>query len=151
MTPSAYKPRPVAFLKLWEEGPWRMKVYGIAYGRLRPEEGLVEHALRVASGVLAAVRDHYGVGFIGVHQGKTGNFVFIDWWAQENELHHRVFVSAPETPLDFVETTALGPTACVWDLAVIHYEREAWVETVMKPGSYTGFDAYLARRLTGEV
>jgi len=147
----AYQSRPVSFLELWEYDGWRMKMYGIAHGRTRPENDLVDRARELAAGVLGGVSDHYGVGFIGVHQGKTGNFIFVDWWAQENELHHRVFISTSASPYDFVDATATGPTACVWDLAVIHHERDAWVETVMKRGGRDGFDAYLARRLEGEI
>lgn len=151
MTAFSYEPRPVTFLELWRHKGWRMKLYGIAWQRPRPEAAFVERAREIATGVLPDVSGRYGVGFIGVHQGKTGNFIFVDWWAQENELHHHVFISLPDAPMEFRDQTASGLTACVWDLAVIHHERDAWVEAVMKGGGEEGFDAYLERRLEGMV
>jgi hypothetical protein len=40
-----------------------------------------------------AATPSYHLGFLGVHDGRTSNFVFLDYWAEENELHHHVFVS----------------------------------------------------------
>jgi hypothetical protein len=150
MTRFAYQPRPISFLELWRHGSWRIKLYGIAYGRPAPEAALVDRARGLAKDVLEEVTDHYGVGFVGVHQGKTAHFIFVDWWARENELNHRVFVSEPDAPMNFVDQTASGVMACVWDLAVIGHERNAWIETVMKSGAGDPFEAYLARRLQGE-
>lgn len=151
MSEFSYQPRPVTFLDLWEHRGWRMKLYGIAYGRSRPEASLVQRAGELAAEILPEASEEYGVGFIGAHQGKAGNFIFVDWWADENELHHHVFISKDGAPEDFVDATATGPTACVWDLAVIHYERNAWIETVMKRAGEEAFDAYLERRLEGTI
>ena len=41
--------------------------------------------------------------------------------------------------------------ACVWDLAVIGFEREAWLEAVLSNPRGPDVEAYLARRLSGEV
>lgn len=128
-----------------------MKVYGIAYDRPRPDAELVDVAKQLAARTLSEAKDAYGVGFIGVHQGKTSHFIFVDWWAQENELHHHVFISPLETPLDFREATATGVMACVWDLAVLQFERDAWVDTVLKRGGAGGFEGYLERRMDAEV
>jgi hypothetical protein len=146
-----YQPRPVSFLELWTHGAWRLKVYGIAWGRDRPAPELVQRAKELAVGALGGGADHYGVGFIGVHQGKTAHFIFVDWWARENELNHHVYISSLDDPLVFEDATATGVAACVWDLAVIAHERDAWVETVLKTGGANGFDAYLQRRMEGEV
>ena len=89
--PSAhYQKRTIRFLELWQHGSWRIKVYGIASGRPAPREELIEAAKRVAAERLASVAaslQHYFVGFLGVHDGRTSNFAFVDWWAHENELH----------------------------------------------------------------
>lgn len=151
MTSFSYQPRPVTFLELWHHGPWRMKIYGIAWGRDRPMPELVVAAKRLAAPLLDGAADAYGVGFIGVHQGRTAHFLFVDWWARENELNHHVFISSLEDPLGFSEATASGVMACVWDLAVIGHERQAWIDNVLRTGGRDGFAAYLDRRLEGEV
>lgn len=149
--PIPYQPRPVQFLEIWRYGSWRIKLYGIAYDRPSPEPFLIDKAKSIAGHLLPAARDHYGVGFMGVHQGKTGHFIFVDWWARENELNHHVFISDPASPMDFSNQTASGVMACVWDLAVISHERNAWVETVMKQDSNDNFESYLARQLEGVI
>jgi hypothetical protein len=35
-----------------------------------------------------------GVGFLGVHGGRGADFVCIDWWAEENESHHHVYLAS---------------------------------------------------------
>jgi hypothetical protein len=94
---------------------------------------------------------HYSVGFLGVHDGRTSNFVFVDWWADENELHHHVFISPTNEPAKLVDMTATGPAACVWDLRVIGFERDAWVETVLRNPAGANINAYLDRRLNENV
>src|ERR1041385_5101876 len=130
---SPYTPRPIRFLELWKPLGWQIKVYGIAYNRPAPEPSLVGKAKEIAASRLAAIPpglQHYSVGFLGVHQGKTGDFVFIDWWADENELHHHVYVAAGPGR-DFSYVTPSGLSACVWDLRVIGFERDAWVKRVL--------------------
>ena len=94
---------------------------------------------------------HYEVGFLGIHDGRTSNFVFVDWWADENELHHHVFISPPDKPAELLDMTATGPTACVWDLRGIGFERDAWVSTVLRNAGGPDIDAYLAQRLNEDA
>lgn len=151
MSSFSYTPRPIRFIELWRHRAWRMKIYGIASGRSRPESVYVDRAKELAAGLLDAATGHYAVGFIGVHQGKTAHFIFVDWWANENELNHHVFISSLDDPMVFTNATATGVMACVWDLAVIGHERQAWIETVLEPGGGDDFAAYLAMRMEGEV
>jgi hypothetical protein len=152
MTP--YAPRPIRFLELWQPGDWRIKVYGIAHGRSGPRGALVEAGKQVAQRTLATAAgetSHYSVGFVGIHDGRTSNFVFVDWWADENELHHRVFISPTDEPANLVDQTATGPAACVWDLRVIGFERDAWLDTVLHNPAGPDLEAYLQRRLNEDA
>ena len=149
-----YAPRPVRPLPLFGVDGWRLKVHSIAYrGELaRPE--LVQAACRVAAEVLprpAIGEGRYGVGFLGVHDGRGATFVFVDWWADENELHHHAFSSPLDRPGDLIATSPDAFIACAWDLAVIGHERAAWVETVMSNLDGPDLESYLARTLTAEV
>lgn len=150
----AYKPRPIRFLELWETSGWRLKVYGIAYGRPFPRPELIMPAKRVAHQRLLESASHqktYGVGFLGVHDGRTANFVFVDWWAEENELHHHAYVSPTDKPEMLEYVTPTGLMACVWDLRVLSFERQAWVDAVLKNPDASNLEAYLQSRLEEEV
>jgi hypothetical protein len=142
-----FRPRPARFLGLWEIGGWRMKAYGLhaANARLLPELVTAARDLTTRSlpGNMAGA---YGVGFVGVHCGRDSNFVFIDWWACENELHHHVFTSSLQNPLELVRAPD-GVTACVWDLQLIWFERNVWVDKVLNNPRGPDLDAYLKKVL----
>ena len=144
-----YRDRPIRFLGFWDFPGWRMKTYGIAYNRSAPCPGLIATAKEITQERLAqtATEQSYGVGFVGIHQGKTVNFIFIDWWADENELHHHVYVSPEEHPDILEYKTSTGLIACVWDLQLICFEKEAWIEDVLKKPDHPDLQGYLAKQL----
>jgi hypothetical protein len=148
-----YEPRPIRFLELWEPDGWRLKVYGIAHGKPAPRRELVDAAKEVARHTLTKVAkatNHYSVGFLGIHDGRTSNFVFVDWWADENELHHHVYISPTDDPTRLKDTSGNGPAACVWDLRVLAFERDAWLDCILR-NSRPDVEAYLQRRLNEDV
>lgn len=154
MLQEPYQMRPIRFLEWWTEAGWRLKVYGIAYRRDLPRPELVEAAKAVARPLLpqpAVGEGRYGVGFLGVHDGRGANFVFLDWWGNENELTHHVWVSPADQPAALDDVTPTGLTACVWDLAVLWFERQAWVEAVLARPDGPDLDAYLACCLNADV
>jgi len=149
-----YNQRPIRYLGLWEIGGLKLKAYGITCGQIRLEQKLIDAALRVAQERIAASArntNHYGVGFVGIHQGETGDFVFVDWWADENELHHHVYVSPSGKPDDLEYKTPTGLSACVWDLYLIGHERDAWVNHVLKKNRAPDLDGYLNEILNDDV
>jgi hypothetical protein len=150
----AYRRRAIRHLDQWRIGPLRMKVYGIAYRGERPAASLCRAARQVAERRIAesvATTNHYGVGFVGIHEGRDGNFVFVDWWADENELHHHVYVASSGAPMELAYMTPSGLTACVWDLRVLCFEREAWIECVLKHPADPDVEAYLEARLDSDA
>lgn len=94
---------------------------------------------------------HYGVGFVGVHGGRGENQVFLDRWVDENELLHDYVVSRPDRPAELRPAPPDYNSVCVWDLAVQAWERDVWVECVMKRPHRPDFEAYLGRTLEGMV
>jgi hypothetical protein len=149
-----YRPRPIRFLELWADAGWRMKVYGIAYRRSRPRPELVALAKDLALRrlpELAARTTHYGVGFLGVHDGRDASFLFLDFWTDENELRHHVYVSPTVCPEQVQYVTPTGLAACVWDLRVLCFERQAWIDTVLANPAGPDLEQYLARRLDETV
>jgi hypothetical protein len=149
-----YNPRPIRFLELWEESGWRMKIYGISYNRDLPRRELIEAAKNAARDRLpqpAITQGRYGAGFLGIHDGRGANFVFVDWWAEENELHHHVYISPSGQPQQLKYTAPADPQACVWDLRVLCFERQAWLDTVLANPSGVDLEAYLMRRLNEDI
>ncbi len=150
----AYAPRPVRPMGVRSFGDWRLKLYGIAYGRGEPRPELVRAALQAADSTLpvpARGDDRYGLGFLGIHDGRDSNFVFVSWWENENELQHRIFFSAPDRPGELRAASPQEPIACVWDLGVIAHEREAWIRHVLSPPGGGDADGYLADALDANV
>ncbi|WP_037066628.1 hypothetical protein [Pseudonocardia acaciae] len=148
---AAYRRRPVRFLELWEDGGWRTKVYGIAADRELPGAELVAAAKRVARATLpqpARGPDRYGIAFLTVHEGREGAWALLDWWVNGNQVHHHLFGAAVDTPSE-LRPVGTGLMACTWELAVLAFEREAWLRefTAEEPSE----DRYLAARLTAEV
>jgi hypothetical protein len=41
--------------------------------------------------------------------------------------------------------------ACVWELPILAFERDAWVETVLSDAKRPDVPAYLERRLEGRI
>ena len=150
----AYTPRPISALGVEEIAGWRLKVYGIAYGRDGPRPELVDASLAAASERLPQppiTEARYGIGFLGVHDGRGENFVFVDWWAHENELHHQILFSPSDEPGQLRAGTDGDPIACAWDLSVVGHERDAWVRHVLANPHGPDLDAYLADQLSGSV
>ena len=147
-----YQPRKITFRGVEELCGWRLKVYGIAYRNESPGEPLVEAARSVVQQLLSAGSvGGYRLGFLGVHEGRGANFVFLDWWADENELHHRVFVSPTDEPRRLEEKTGSGLAACVWDLKVICFERQAWITHILGNPRGPDVEGYLASGFSGRV
>ncbi len=149
-----YRPRPIRFLSPWEVGGLRLKAYSIAARGETARDELIHAARKMVEKHLRerpTRQTQYGVGFVGVHDGRTENQVFLDRWVNENELLHDYWVSDVDRP------TALRPagpdhnSVCVWDLAVQCFERQAWLECVLASPSGPDLEAYLARRMHADV
>jgi hypothetical protein len=141
-----YEPRAFRFIELLSIHGWRMKLYGIAWQRELPRPELLEAAKRVAADVLAKeTANNYKAGFVGAHDGQNACFVFVDFWGNENELFHRVFLS--REPQSLLPAKSSDSSVCVWDLHLQNFEREAWIKHILRKPAAPDFDAYLAERL----
>lgn len=151
-----YRKRSIRFLELWHAGDWRIKVYGIAARGGTPPRSLVSVGKELALKELprpAVTDNRYGVGFLIVHQGASGNHILVDWWVNETMLKNHVY-SAPggrTEPEDFRYVTPTGVAARVWDLHVMDFERSAWVTSVLDRERGPDLDEYLLQRFSGEV
>lgn len=150
----SYTPRKISFIEILVSGKWRLKVYGITSLDEMLDPQIYESAKTVAVKRIAEVSadtKHYNTGFLIINQGKTGNFVCVDFWTNENELHNHVYTSSLDNPAVLEYVTPMGISACVWDLRVMCFEREAWLGTVLNNDSDPDFEAYLGMRLNEKI
>ncbi len=156
---SAYVPRRLVPLALREVGGWRLKVTQVlAPGRAADAE-LVEAAVAAAGEVLptpAVTPLHHGVGIVIVHQGTRYDFVLVGYWTHETELRYETFMRASTESTRLEGLTAGELATDVWDLRVLAFERDAWLEHVLRPSARGGdaaddwetrLRAYLGARL----
>lgn len=130
-----YQPRHVSNLGQWDIGGLEFKVYGLVADHKEIDGAMVNTARSFVHGeVLSRVADEggdNGMGFLIIHPGELGVSILAHWWIQGSVLcqqAYRKLYSARE-PMD----TAKRPViACVWELALINAEQEAWRNTMMK-------------------
>ncbi|MCK6585325.1 MAG: hypothetical protein L6Q49_19670 [Anaerolineales bacterium] len=149
-----YQKRPIRFLELWEKDGWRLKVYSLAYQMPLARQHVVETSKAIMWKHLQEVardKPHYSVGFIGINDGRGAIFSLVDFWADENELHHHVFVSPKEEVEKLEYRTPMGLTACVWDAALLAFERQAWVDTMLNNPNEPSLEQYLLTQMNQDV
>ena len=129
-----YHPRAVSDHGVWEIGSLHVKVYDL----LAPGKEVTDDMVSVAKQFLeqdvrervAAMGESNGLGFVIIHPGEVGLTVSAHWWAQGSVLCQHIYRQeyAAVEPMD---TVARPVVACVWELALINAEQEAWRETMM--------------------
>ncbi|MEM7117005.1 MAG: isochorismatase [Chloroflexota bacterium] len=154
---SPYKKRPIRYLGLAQHNGWRIKLYGIRYhedgaGEF-PDAVQVELGKEKVLGELpeTAVTDQqYGVGFLIIHQGQQRTWYLLDWWWGEDILKQKLFSAPLDNP---AHITPAEPDlmACVWELAVHSFERQAWINTVLNNPDGASLGAYLAQQMNEDV
>lgn len=152
LTMEPYAPRAFRFVELITIGDWQMKLYGIALDKKLPRPELLDAAKKIAAEQLAQERaNNYRVGFIGAHDGRNTSVVFVDFWGNENELFHRVFLCRSNETLELRPADLADPSVCVWDLHLQAFERAAWIKHVLAKSAAPDFDGYLGERLNAEA
>lgn len=149
-----YKKRSVRFLELWEWNGWRIKIYGISVNGEVLQDVLIEKARQIARRRLplpAVENDRYGIGFLVVHEGQDGDFIFVDWWWGQDIVQHHLYGAAKGENQKFKYQDPPGAGFCVWELAVFWFEREAWVKHILKKSEKPDFQSYLEERLNADV
>jgi len=147
-----YAPRPVEFVDVWEHEGWRLKVYGIPYGRSHVRAELVEAARKAFGGELPSIdeRGSTGAGFIVIHDAEDGCYVLVSRWANAIEVHQRILFADIDEPgmLRPLETDVIG---CMYELGVIEFERRRWMEVVRENPDDVDLARYFASRMSGAI
>ncbi len=137
-----YADRPTRFSGCVEHAGWRLKRYDITVDG-SPVPGDYEEGERLLLGLLpspAATVDRPGVGFILRHPGRNQWYIVLNWWDNQNELLQRLLVRSERPGSAWHDPKGLY-ACCVWDLAVIWHERNAYVRHVL--GEPVDVAAYL--------
>lgn len=158
MNPLTYSPRLVKALPPVEACGRVLKAYAMfaqpEHGSALPEpEWLRQHAASVL-GEPPQEGDH-PVGFLILHYGKEADYLLVSQWYDADMLKHwvRGSVVDAEGGTTFAPLAQRDLIACVWELEVIRFERDAWVNTVLSQGrlDQVALDAYLATTFSGWV
>lgn len=149
----AYRTRSIRFLRHWDHQDWRLKIYGISAWGTQPPDELIAAGESVAAATLpksSTSNGCHGVGFLGVHDGVQASFAFVSWWAKTYELNHVLFRGPRGAPdeLARVEPTLFG---CTWDLRVIAFERDAWINSMIGDRGEPDLDTYLSATFHANV
>lgn len=153
---SAYRTRPIRFLGLEKCGEWTIKVYSIS----SKNEYADQHFITLAKAnlplwlknVSSIQLSNYQVATLIIHEGIDGCFAIISWWVDENMLQLFAYLASAANPDQFQLISDKGMVSCVWEMAVLWFERNAWVEEVMKqPHNLSAIDNYLSKQLNGDV
>lgn len=130
-----YRPRNVSDLGRWDIGGLALKIYGLVANDKSIDQTLLLLAQAfVRDEILLRVKeegDDNGMGFVVIHPGELGVSILAHWWIQGSVLCQHIYrkqYGAAE-PMDTVKRPVI---ACVWELAIINAEQEAWRETMMK-------------------
>lgn len=141
-----YSKRAVTFVKQVNVNGWRIKVYTLSAKQTALSEEIISNGV---SSVLSALpqpslsEDRYGVGFLIIHQGLMRNWFLLDWWEQEDILHHKLFSSNLNAPASIFAEEDKSLIACVHELRVIAFESNAWIKTVLSQDIKEDFDEYM--------
>ncbi len=151
---TAYEQRQVRFLELMTVGDWHIKLYSITSKKETLSETYIEKVKKELPTWLSLSEtnflEKYHIGTLLLHECKEGCFAVINWWVDENMLQHYVFLAQGESDSFHLYSTN-GIVTCVWELAVIGFERNAWVKHVLLKNNEPDFTSYLNERLNAIV
>ena len=153
-----YEPRRVEFHETILVGDHQLKIYTLSSSKfseviLPPKDKLV---MLLEPGLPdPKLETDHKVGFAILHWANDGLYTLINTWFDANMLRMKAFkvddFNFPQpkiTSLDY-----LNVIACVWELEIYKYERDMWVNTVLrnKPRYLTSeiTDNYLTYGLRG--
>lgn len=158
MNPLTYSPRLVKALPPVDVCGRVLKVYAMFAEPERsfalPEpEWLQQHAASVLRE--PPQEGDHPVGFLILHYGMEDNYLLVSQWYDADMLKHwvRGSVVDAEGNTTFAPLAQRDLIACVWELEVIRFERDAWVNTVLAQGRLdkSSLDAYLGTTFSGWV
>lgn len=142
-----YERRSTQALGLGEVSTVKVKWYLITAGSRTLVSGLWQQIEKQLEAEIDTAGDpmEHGVGFGIVHLARDGDYVLFSRWYDRNMLKHRVYRAqvdeAGTTQLHSMRDTDIA--ACVWEMALMAHERDAWVEAMSRGLDSAALEAYL--------
>ena len=152
-----YRPRPIRFLSLSHLKGWGLKIYGVSYHGERPKIDLIQDAWTLITDVIEHQRtrrrnaNYYKAAFVIIHEARGCEFVSICWWEDENVLHQRQFMRTSKHQQWITGAGLDTIIACIWDIRVMAFERDAWVASVLSNPDGPDLNAYFGHQLNEDV
>ncbi len=151
-----YQKRPIRFLSVECCGEWKIKCYSISCKNEYASERQIQAAKdRIPEWLLQAELTrypHYKVAALMIHEGRDGCFAIISWWTGGNMLQLFAFIADEQLPDQFHLISDKGIVSCVWEMAVLWFERNAWVEKVLRqPENPDALNQYLQEQLNDDL
>jgi hypothetical protein len=154
----AYERRKLMADPLLSVHGWQIKPYRIAYPDAKAEIDVqaIDFAAILAQALPTTREAHYeGVGYAVLHNARDGCYLVMGRWYAGHVLMSDTF----EIGVHSLQTKDASPTlerlsvlGCVWELAVVAFEREAWMVSAMHADNREeGIAAYLSCRTAGFV
>jgi hypothetical protein len=150
---SRYKTRPVRDIGIINHESWIIKVYSISAKHTMVPNELVDLAQGQLSEWLKMGNEHsnYKIAILIIHEGVDGIFTLLNWWIDENTIQNQVFFSSYDEPGVYKGLSEKGIVACVWELAVLWHERNAWIKHVLKKNDQPDWEGYVNDFLNADV
>lgn len=147
-----YKPRNIEFKRLLTISNWTIKVYTIT-SRTRFESAVtLQSAVAKLPEWLEKSKalgfETYETAFLIVHEGTDGVWSLVNWWIGGEMLQSMTFYTDFDTPTEFQMLPEEGFMACVWEMAVIAFERAMWIEHILKKACQPDFNTYFEKTLS---
>lgn len=150
-----YQQRPVRFLEVYQIGEWQVKIYTMSIKDTFVSTYTIQLAKKNLQEWLSAKNNYaletYNIATLILHQGKEGCFAVINWWIDENMLQQFVYLARNENPTEFSIYSDKGIITCVWEMAVLWFERNLWIKYILKNNKKPDFKSYLNKHLNADV
>lgn len=150
-----YQPRKVEFHQLLTFDDWRVKVYTITHRTSFASSNVLTNAIanlpKWLAEAIALQLPIHNIAFLVVHEGRDGVWTLINWWVDENMLQSMTFFTRTDQPDEFAPLPHGTFMACVWEMAVLSFERAMWIEHILKQADHPDFTGYCNQYLHKEV
>jgi len=136
MNPLEYQPRDCHFIEAKKVAGIDLKLYLICSSQFGladiPAQDVLEQLYAQAFNGWQAQNDH-NVGFAILHLADDGLYFLASVWNDANMIRHKVLGLSYDADGNTVIAPLGEPSiiACVWELKLMSFERDAWIECVL--------------------
>jgi len=150
-----YKTRPVRFIEICQHDDWQIKIYSISIH----DEFVKKENIAIAKTYLSVwfknatnyPLESHQIATLILHEFSGGSYAIINWWIDENMLQQFVYLATNEKPNEYILYSDKGIITCVWEMAVLWFERNNWVENVLMNAPNPDYKRYLQKQFNADV